>query len=389
LDLVLRRLLLEGFTNLQGLSERLKLSVPILNVIFNHMRQQQLVEVKGMQGNDYHFTLSQSGKLLASERFQITQYAGAAPVSLRDYHSATKLQAAQVRIDRKILRSAFSDLVVPDHLLDQLGPALISQSSVFVYGPTGNGKTSIAERMLRVYQDAVLLPHAVEVDSQIISLYDPVVHQKLDVEDPDLDPRWILCRRPCIVVGGELIPSMLELRLDEASGIYAAPLQMKANNGIFIIDDFGRQLMSPRDLLNRWIVPLDRRVDYLMLRYGVKFQIPFELMVVFSTNLEPSDLADEAFLRRIHNKIFVDAVDDKAFDQIFHRVVSSFNIPCEPDSSEYLRKLCLREGRTELRACYPADMCNIILSIGKYEGRAPYMSKSELDRAAALYFAKG
>jgi len=388
MDLVLRRLLLEGFTNLQGLSERLKLSVPILNVIFNHMRQQQLVEVKGMLGNDYHFTLSQSGKLLASERFQITQYAGSAPVSLRDYHSATKLQAAQVRIDRKILRSAFSDLVIQDHLLDQLGPALISQSSVFVYGPTGNGKTSIAERMLRVYQDAVLLPHAVEVDSQIISLYDPVVHQKLDVEDPELDPRWILCRRPCIVVGGELIPSMLELRLDEASGIYAAPLQMKANNGIFIIDDFGRQLMSPRDLLNRWIVPLDRRVDYLMLRYGVKFQIPFELMVVFSTNLEPSDLADEAFLRRIHNKIFVDAVDDKAFDQIFHRVVSNFNIPCEPDSSEYLRKLCLREGRTELRACYPADMCNIILSIGKYEGRAPYMSKSELDRAAALYFAK-
>ena len=158
LDLVLRRLLLEGFSNLQGLSDKLKLSVPILNIIFNHMRQQQLVEVKGMIGNDYHFTLSQAGKLLASERFQITQYAGAAPVSLRDYHSATKLQAAQVRIDRKILRSAFSDLVVPDLLLDQLGPALISQSSIFVYGPTGNGKTSLAERMLRVYQDAVLLP---------------------------------------------------------------------------------------------------------------------------------------------------------------------------------------------------------------------------------------
>jgi len=389
LDLLLRRLLLEGFSNLQNLSARLKLSVPILNVIFNHMRQQQLVEVKGMVGNDYHFTLSQSGKTLAAERFQITQYAGAAPVSLRDYHSATKLQSAQVRIDRKTLRSAFSDLVVTDTLLDQLGPALISQSSVFIYGPTGNGKTSLAERMLRVYQDAVLLPYAVEVDGQIISLYDPVVHQKLEVEDPEIDPRWILCRRPCIVVGGELIPSMLELRLDEASGIYAAPLQMKANNGIFIIDDFGRQLMSPRDLLNRWIVPLDRRVDYLMLRYGVKFQIPFELMVVFSTNLEPSDLADEAFLRRIHNKIFVDAVDDKAFDQIFHRVVSNFNIPCEPDSSEYLRKLSLREGRTELRACYPADICQIILSIGKYEGRPPYMSKSELDRATALYFSKG
>jgi len=389
LDLVVRRLLLEGFSNLQSLSNTLKLSVPVLNIVFNHMRSLQLVEVKGMLGNDYNFTLSQAGKLLASERFQISQYAGAAPVSLKDYHSATKAQSAQVRIDRKILRSAFSDLVVNDALLDQLGPALISQNSIFVYGPTGNGKTSLAERMLRVYQDAVLMPYAVEVDNQVISLYDPVVHQKLDLDDPDVDPRWVLCRRPCIVVGGELIPSMLELRLDESSGIYAAPLQMKANNGIFIIDDFGRQLMSPRDLLNRWIVPLDRRVDYLMLRYGVKFQIPFELMVVFSTNLEPSDLADEAFLRRIHNKIFVDAVDDKSFDQIFHRVVGSFNIPCEPDSAEYLRKLCLREGRTELRACYPADICNILTSIGKYEGRPPFMSKSELERATALYFAKG
>jgi predicted ATPase with chaperone activity len=389
LDLVLRRLLLEGFSNLQALSQTLKLSVPILNVVFNHMRQQQMVDVKGMIGNDYHFTLSQAGKLLAGERFQITQYAGAAPVSLKDYAAATKAQAAEVRIDRKALRSAFSDLVISDQLLDQLGPALISQNSIFIYGPTGNGKTSLAERMLRVYQDGILLPYSVEVDGQIISLYDPVVHQPLDVDDHDVDPRWVLCRRPCIVVGGELIPSMLELRLDESSGIYAAPLQMKANNGILIIDDFGRQLMSPRDLLNRWIVPLDRRVDYLMLRYGVKFQIPFELMVVFSTNLEPSDLADEAFLRRIHNKIFVDAVDDKAFDQIFHRVVGAFNIPCEPDSAEYLRKLCLREGRTELRACYPADICNILTSIGKYEGRPPYMSKSELERAAALYFAKG
>ena len=389
LDLLLRRLLLEGYGNLQSLSQTLKLSVPILNIVFQHMRSQQLVEVKGMIGNDYNFTLSGAGKLLAAERFQITQYAGAAPVSLKDYHSATKAQAAQVRIDRKMLRSAFSDLVVPDFLLDQLGPALISQNSIFIYGPTGNGKTSLAERMLRVYQDAILLPYAVEVDGQVISLYDPVVHQPMDVDDADVDPRWVMCRRPCIVVGGELIPSMLELRLDESSGIYAAPLQMKANNGIFIIDDFGRQLMSPRDLLNRWIVPLDRRVDYLMLRYGVKFQIPFELMVVFSTNLEPSDLADEAFLRRIHNKIFVDAVDEKSFDQIFHRVVGGFNIPCETDSAEYLRKLCLREGRTELRACYPADICNILISIGKYEGRPPFMSKSELERAAALYFAKG
>jgi len=341
-----------------------------------------------MSGNDYQFVLSAAGKQLASERFQVSQYAGACPVSLTEYHAATKSQSARISVDRGLLRQAFSDLVVSDKMLDQMGPAIISQTSIFVYGPTGNGKTSLAERMLRVYQDAVMIPYAVEVDNQIISVYDPVVHHPVDHEDADVDPRWILCKRPCIVVGGELIPSMLELRLDESSGIYAAPLQMKANNGILLIDDFGRQLMSPRDLLNRWIVPLDRRVDYLTLRYGIKFQIPFELMVVFSTNLEPSDLADEAFLRRIHNKIYVEAVDAGAFDQIFSRVVASRNIPAESDSAEYLRKLCLRDGRAELRACYPADICNILLAIGRYEGRPPQMTKPELERAAALYFAR-
>jgi hypothetical protein len=388
LDLVLRRLLIEGYSSLASLSRSLRLAIPVVDAVFKHMRAQQLVEIKGMTGNDYNFLLSSAGKQLAGERFQVSQYASACPVSLKDYYAATKAQSAKVEVDRRVLRQAFSDLVVTDRMLDQLGPAIISQNSIFVYGPTGNGKTSLAERMLRVYQDAILLPYAVEVDSQIISLYDPVVHVPLEQDREDADPRWILCKRPCIVVGGELIPSMLELRLDEASGIYAAPLQMKANNGILIIDDFGRQLMSPRDLLNRWIVPLDRRVDYLTLRYGVKFQIPFELMVVFSTNLEPSDLADEAFLRRIHNKIYVEAVDASSFDQIFARVIQARGLQAEADTAEYVRKLCLREGRSELRACYPSDICNILNSIGRYEGRPPLMTKPELERAAALYFAK-
>jgi predicted ATPase with chaperone activity len=388
LDLMLRRMVIEGFSSMTGLSRSIRVSLPIVDLVFKHMRQQQLVEIKGMSGNDYQFVLSQAGKQLAGERFQVSQYAGACPVSLNEYHAATKAQSARINVDRRLLRQAFSDLVVSDKMLDQMGPAIISQTSIFVYGPTGNGKTSLAERMLRVYQDAVMIPYAVEVDNQIISVYDPVVHHPIDHDDADVDPRWILCKRPCILVGGELIPSMLELRLDESSGIYAAPLQMKANNGILLIDDFGRQLMSPRDLLNRWIVPLDRRVDYLTLRYGIKFQIPFELMVVFSTNLEPSDLADEAFLRRIHNKIYVEAVDAPAFDQIFSRVVASRNIQSEADSAEYLRKLCLRDGRAELRACYPADICNILLAIGRYEGRPPQMTKPELERAAALYFAR-
>ena len=387
-DLMLRRLLLEGYSSLWALSERLKLSIPILEAVFRHMRQQQLVEVKGMIGNDYSFALSAAGRTLAGERFQITQYAGAAPVSLSDYHAATCKQAAKVAVNRKVLRYALSDLVVTDRLLDSLGPALISQTSIFLYGPTGNGKTCLAERLLRIYDDAVLIPYAVEVDGQIINLYDPVVHEKIEVEETGFDPRWVLCHRPFLLVGGELVPSMLELRLDEASGIYAAPLQMKSNNGILVIDDFGRQLMSPRDLLNRWIVPLDRRGDYLTLRYGIKFQIPFELMVVFSTNLDPSDLADEAFLRRIHNKIFVEAVQADTFDEILRRVAATRNIPAEPGSAEHIRKLCLREGRTELRACYPSDICDILVAIAAYEGREVRITRADLERATSLYFTR-
>jgi len=386
MDLVLRRLSMEGTSSLSKLTQALKLSFPVLDSVFRLMRLQQLCEVKGMIGNDYSLSLSAAGRSLAAERFQISQYAGAAPVSLKDYHSATKVQAAQVDINRKVLRSALSDLVVTDELLDRLGPAVISQTSIFLYGPTGNGKTSLAERLLRVYHDAVLVPHALEVDGQIISLFDPVVHQQIEIEDEELDPRWVLCRRPCILVGGELVPGMLELRLDEASGIYSAPLQMKANNGLFIIDDFGRQLISPRDLLNRWIVPLDRRIDYLALRYGIKFQIPFEVMVVFATNLDPSDLADEAFLRRIRNKIYVEPVDAAVFDEVFRRVTCSRNLPYSPEIAEHFRNLCLSNGRTELRACYPSDICNILVSIGKYDKRPVGMEARDLDRAVDLYF---
>jgi len=228
LDLIVRRLSLEGTSNLTALGEKLKLSYPVINHLFNTMRQHHLVEVKGMLGNDYWITLSGAGRSLASERLQISKYAGAAPVSLDDYTNATKLQAAEVDISRKSLRTALSDLVVTDQILDKLGPAVISQTSIFLYGPTGNGKTSLAERLLRVYQDAILMPYAVEVDAQIITLFDPVVHKRIDTVDSEIDPRWILCKRPYIMVGGELVPAMLELRLDEPSGIYAAPLQMKA-----------------------------------------------------------------------------------------------------------------------------------------------------------------
>ena len=387
IDLILRRLYAVGTGSLETLSSTLKLSWQVVETVFHQLRTQQLVEVKGMVGNDYTFTLTANGRTMANERVAICSYAGPAPVSIEDYHRSTRAQTAKVTVNRATLRRAFGDLVVTDEMLDQLGPSLISQKSVFLYGPTGNGKTSLAERMLRVYTDRILIPHAVEVDGQIIMLYDPVVHHKVETQDQYLDPRWVVCQRPFITVGGELVPSMLELRLDESSGVYAAPFQMKANNGILLIDDFGRQVISPRELLNRWIVPLDRRVDYLSLRYGVKFQIPFETMVVFSTNLDPQDLADEAFLRRIQNKIFVDVVAPDTFDEIFRRVVAERNLLCEPGAEDYFRELCIRLNN-ELRACYPADFCNIMQSVGEYESRSMKITPAELDRAAALYFTR-
>lgn len=391
-DLMLRRLLLEGVSTTVTLSHALKLPPPIIDTLFRHLRQQQLVEVKGMKGNDYHLALTAAGKQQASDRFNVVPYAGACPVPLAAYDRAVRAQAADVYVNRQLLREAFHDLVLSDRLLDQLGPALISRSPIFLYGPSGNGKTSVAERLLRVYSDTVRIPYAIEVDNQIISIYDPVVHVAAAPRDEDtelLDARWIVCRRPCLVTGGELIAEMLELRFDPSSGVYSAPLQMKANNGLFIIDDFGRQPISPRELLNRWIVPLDRRVDYLTLRYGVSFQVPFELTVVFSTNLDPHDLADDAFMRRIRNKIEIESVDPASFDAIFERLAARRGIPVQAGASEYLRRRCQDEsGSPELRACYPTDICNLLESIGRYEDRRIEVTPEGIDRAVDIYFAR-
>ena len=388
MDIALRRISLEGLSSLTSLSSMLKLSVAAAGDIFQHFRQQQLIEVKGMIGEDYSFSLTAAGRQLANERFQVCQYSGPVPVSLRDYHHAVVAQSARVKVNRRSLAEALSDLVLSDDFLSQLGPAIVSQRSIFLHGPTGNGKTSIAERLLRVYHDLIVIPHAVEVDGQIIILHDPVAHQSVETDDPGLDSRWVVCRRPCVAVGGELTSSMLELRLDEASKTYAAPIQMKSNNGILFVDDFGRQAMSPRELLNRWIVPLDSRVDYLSLRYGVKFQIPFESMVVFATNLHPRDLADDAFLRRIHSKVYVEPVSPEVFDEIFRRVASTRNLPCSPGASATLRQLCMDAGCTELRACYPSDICEIISWMSEFEETPLAVDPATLERATRLYFAR-
>jgi energy-coupling factor transporter ATP-binding protein EcfA2 len=358
-----------------------------LHDLFQRMRQQQLFEITGMNGNDYIFTLSGIGREHAAKRFLISHYVGPVPVSLKAYNAAVRSQNTRIAVDRATLRAVLADLVVTDRFLDELGPAIVSQKSIFLYGPTGNGKTSIVTRLARIHQDTVVIPHAVEVDGQVIVVFDPAVHHPVDEQTEGLDARWVICRRPCIIVGGELEPSMLELQLEKTTRIYAAPVQMRANNGVLVIDDFGRQIVSPMFLLNRWIVPLDRRVDFLALSYGLKFQVPFELAVVFATNLDPNDLADEAFLRRVPNKIFVDAVDDDVFDRIFAQLLKTRKLTCSAETSAYLRNLCQELGG-ELRACQPADVVDILISISEFEGSYPAVTPENLSRAARLYFAR-
>jgi len=386
-DLLLKRLSLQGEATLTSLAHTLKLTFPVVRELFQQLRQQQYFEVKGIEGSDYRFTLTSAGRALAAERLQVNQYAGAAPVSLPSYHESVRDQAATLDLHRETLRAAFSDLVLTDGLLDQLGPALVSQKAIFLYGPTGNGKTSLAERLLRVFDDVVLVPYAVEVDGQVIVLYDPALHHPVALPQLDLDPRWVPCRRPSVLVGGELDRGMLELQRDESTGIYAAPVQMKANNGILVIDDFGRQVLSPTYLLNRWIVPLDRGVDYLTLKYGVKLEIPFQLLVVFATNLAPADLADEAFFRRIPNKIFVGPVQPEHFDQIFARFAAARGLACDEGAAAHLRHLCLGRGDGQLRACYPRDLVGILRSIRAYRGEPLRVDREGLEEAVDLYFA--
>jgi hypothetical protein len=395
MDIAVRHVNARGVATIHMLAKLMRLPLEFTEALFRHLRDQQYFEIKRSVGDDYVFSLSPSGRKMAAERALSSRYTGPAPVSLKEWTHAVRAQAARTEVTLEKLRRAFTDIVVEDKFLNELGPALISRNAIFLYGPAGTGKTTIAERLGRVFEDAVVVPWAVEVDGQVIMVADPAVHQELEPADLDLgagfeagievDPRWVVCRRPFVAVGGELVTGMLDLQKDEASGAYSAPLQMKANNGILLIDDFGRQMISPRDLLNRWIVPLDRRVDFLSLGSGGKFDIPFEIQIVFSTNLAPHELADEAFLRRIPNKIFVDATNAVQFDQIFRQTCAAVGMTYEPGSEEFLRELCLKHS-PDLRPCFPRDFCNAIRAITIYEHREPAITLKDLERAAAVYF---
>lgn len=387
-ELILKRAFLEGTTTLRRLVTETKLGFGVVNTVFRNLQKEQLCEIKGMVGDDYELTLTTQGLRMAEEAYRKNQYCGPAPVPLAEYRRAVCAQAFRPRVTQESLAERLSDLVVSPELVRSLGSAIMSGGAIFLYGPTGNGKTSIAERLHRVFEDLVYIPYAVEVSGHILSVYDAVVHHAVADPPPDGDYRWALCRRPFLSVGGELRAEMLEPRLDEVTRICLAPLPMLANNGILVIDDFGRQQMKPRDLLNRWIVPLDRRVDYFSLWSGVRFSVPFELMVVFATNVEISQLAEEAFMRRIKNKIRVDAITQEMFGRILERVCQERGIECSAEMEDYLWRRCVEEAAQGVRACFPQDLLDIVCGVAGFEQRRATLKRSDLDYAMKIYFAQ-
>jgi predicted ATPase with chaperone activity len=412
-DLVLKIVYFYGNITGQQLSEVTKLPyLGVLDKLLEFLKLEEYVDIIGAQGGfserSFQYVIATKGRIKVNEVLDRSQYAGPAPVPLDDYIAMVQRQAiGDMVVSSRTVREAFSSLVISDRMLDKIGPAANSARSLFLYGPPGNGKTTIAEGIANMLGGAVLIPYAVEVDGQIIKVFDPLNHRPIEqpaqpapepagpfggalptAQPAQPDRRWIMCQRPQVVVGGELILEQLELIFDPIAKVYEAPFQLKANGGLFLIDDFGRQKCRPQDLLNRWIVPLEKKVDYLALQTGKKLQIPFDVLIVFSTNLSPKDLVDDAFLRRIRHKIEVPNPSPDEFRQIFQIVCKAKKIPYSDEGLRYLIQEHYFKVRRDLRACHPRDLCDQILDEAKYRSTTPAMTKELLDRACEAYFVK-
>jgi hypothetical protein len=400
-ELACKTLYFGGVMSLASLSDRIALPVSVLGDVMDFLRKERLAEVK--KGGDirasYLFALTDLGRERAREFLQRSGYVGAAPVTLDRYVEAARRQSVRgMAVTREIMARAFEGVVLPPGLLDRLGPAVNSGRSIFFYGPSGAGKTFLAERLARVLQGAVLIPHAVMVDNQVIRVFDPVSHvpavRDEDADSsravldgrPETDRRWLPCERPVIVAGGELTLAMLDLCFDPVAKFYEAPLQVKANGGILLIDDLGRQMVRPFDLLNRWILPLEKGRDFLTLQNGKKFGVPFDQIVLFSTNIEPRELADEAFLRRIGSKIRIDHLRESEYAAICRQVCERLGVPSRPEAIRWLIDE-EHEGRgIPLTACHPNDIFSRIIEICRYEGVSPRLDREIVGRACRDYF---
>jgi hypothetical protein len=381
-----------------ALADSIRLPFGLLEPLIERARAERLVEVRGTTGSGaaaYRYTLTDLGRERARQYLDANQYVGPAPVPLATYVSYMKgLIARRGYIDRERLMSGFSDLIVPSSVLEQVGPAVNAGKAVFLYGPPGNGKTVIAEGMGRALGSEMLIPYAIDVDGHTITMFDPVNHESLEgpaesssiIAAAPRDRRWVRIKRPVVVVGGELTLDMLDLSFNPLTKFYEAPIQLKANGGVFLVDDFGRQRMRPQDLLNRWIVPLESRVDYLTLHTGKKFQVPFDVLIVFATNLNPASLADEAFMRRIPYKIPIEDPSIDHFMRIFEMNCRKRNLRFHRVMVAYLQRRHYAPSGRPLRACHPRDLLDQVTALCRYRGIEPTITRELLDAACATYF---
>jgi hypothetical protein len=395
---IILKMLHSGEATGMGLSDRLCLPYNILEPLLESLRVEQLVEVKRAAGTGtagYRYAITDAGRDRALRFFEACGYVGPAPVPVHQYEEHMALLRAQTfELSRSHVARAFSHLIVEPEMLDMLGPAIASRRAVFLYGPPGNGKSVMGEGIGRVLGGDVYIPNALDVDGQIITMYDPVTHTARPTDDENsvirsedaIDRRWIRVSRPVITVGGELTLEMLDLRYSEQNAFYESPVHLKANAGVLVVDDFGRQRVPARDLLNRWIVPLESRVDYLNLHTGRKFQVPFDVMVVFATNLEPRSLADEAFLRRIPYKILAKNPTETQFEQIFEMNCRRHGLPYDRSIVQHLREKYYKGRKLDMRACHPRDLIDQIVHLCRYQQRSPELSTDLLDAVCSSYF---
>ncbi len=391
-DLTVRALYVIGEMTGQDMIDLLHLPWErVLEQVVAYLRREQMVEVKGSPGigeRSYRYAATSKGVARACEVGERNQYLGPAPVPLQQYIAMMERQTTRgLRVSEATIRQAFGDLVISTDLLNQLGPAINSGRSLFLFGKAGNGKTSIAEAAARLLSDSVAIPYAVIVDGQVIRLFDAIHHERIAHDDAtSADARWVLSRRPVVVAGGELNMASLDLIFNPESRFYEAPLQMKANGGLLLIDDFGRQQVRPRDLLNRWIVPLEKRVDFLTLHTGKKIEVPFDQLIVFSTNIEPKQLVDEAFLRRIRYKVEVPNPTPAEYREILRRVCQSRNIPYSDDGLRYLLEVEYTRRKLELRSVHPRDLVDQLIDTAMFLNVPPTLSSELLAAACRSYF---
>lgn len=394
--LVLKFLLSRGNATGVDASEQVKLPFKLVEDLLRQLKNDQLVFYRGSATmGDYEYQLTDMGRERARRYADHCTYFGSAPVALSDYIASVSLQSlSRQHPTTDDLHRAFSDLLLNTRMLNRLGPAINSGRGLFLYGSAGNGKTSIAERVTRCFGQTIWMPRAIGVDGEIIRLFDPSNHEEMPLERADgivnhhrVDRRWVRIRRPTIVVGGELTMAALEVSLHSATGICEAPLQLKSNCGTLVIDDFGRQRMSTDELLNRWIVPLEKRYDYLNLPNGKKVEVPFDQLIIFSTNLEPKDLVDDAFLRRIPYKIDVQDPSEEEFRELFRLVAPKLGFECSEESVDYLIRTHYRPINRPYRCCQPRDLLLQVRNFCYYQNQSPELTPQNFDFAVENYFA--